>query len=388
MIYKSIPIALTFVVKLLFLKSLLDIFGTLPTRDIIVFSFAIQFIYIFQFGGIAKAKTLLLSSIISDAQLKDLYISFNYIFLSIALFLSFFFFYLNPLNIDNLYDKFPQILLGLLYGFFIMQNQILTMRQEALSKNNYIYFFIFLMNLIIVSSIYIFKNINHISLLLFFLNLIIFVFLHIGAKIRNPFGSISGIQFFKIEFVSIFISTLELPLISAIVSPEELIVYLILLRFLYAPVLLYGQVSRPLWSAGMRVKFSNLKKTNPEKTNLLFAVLSISALIFINLFLDNILGFFDKDLDYGNKVLILLFSAWSFTQIINRHYKNKFLGENIHEFQADFFLYLGLIYIFCLFILSFVSPSLAYFISLKLIYVFIILIYNYYFMKHHHRNLT
>ncbi|GIR03515.1 MAG: hypothetical protein CM15mP13_1090 [Pseudomonadota bacterium] len=77
-------------------------------------------------------------------------------------------------------------------------------------------------------------------------------------------------------------------------------------------------------------------------------------------------------------MLYLIFS-YSLIQLINRFYKNKYLGEALHEKQGNFFFIAGSVYLILLIFFLFNFPSIEVFLVLKNIYYLSLLTYNVFF---------
>ncbi len=369
-----LSLALTFFVKLILIKVFINEIGIEGARDIFVMSSIAQLAFLLQFGKLAKSKNMVLLGEIGVETLNCVFFAVNIIFLSTVLVLTLSTILLIATGYFDI--QFELVIFGFTYGYFILQTQLYLLRYEAAGNKQRSYLKVLSLNILILMSFAIPEDdliLKTISL--FIANAVLFFSTRSKIDI-GAFISISGWRFYKIESISTIVSLIELPLIAYAVIADEVIIYLLLSRILYMPVLFYGQVSRFLWSDGIKHLLGKSYTINPKLANAIYGGLAIVGLIILSLGFDVIVRFVDESIKVPSKILIATFSLWTLVQIANRFFKNHYLGNAVFEYQYKGFMNIGIVYLVTLFILAITVNEIIFFVLAKAVYSLLIFFYN------------
>lgn len=371
-LYSPFALALIFIVKLITLKFLISLYGISNSSDIFVIVGLIQLLAIFQFGKFAKAKTAFLLDEITKKELQLIFSMFSILILIIFIssFVAYSYFIKSEIH----------ILYAFLYGFFLVTSSFYLLKSESLGRNLFGYLTILFLNLTLLFSVLIGAIQPYIPIItLLGINLFMISKLIEIKKIDISISSkIKGGNFFKIESISILLGSTELFILSFISSPQEILIYYFLTRIIYSPILFYGNISRFLWSKGLNY-IGNKSLSNPIYDNFFHSSVVLFALFLCYLFIDELIYFLNPELFFDNLLLLYLIFSYSLIQLINRFYKNKYLGEALHEKQGNFFFIAGSVYLILLIFFLFNFPSIEVFLVLKNIYYLSLLTYNVFF---------
>jgi hypothetical protein len=370
----SVSLILFFLVKLFLIKVFINEVGVTGARDIFIFSSIAQLAFLLQLGKLAKSKNMFLLGEIGNETLNCVYFTINVIFLStVSTLVLIIIVLVDALYIDVQIDF---VLLGVAYGYFVLQTQIYLLRAEAVGNKQYSYLVILSLNTLILAAFSIPAETLTIKITtLIIVNAVLFLYTRSRIDMVK-FNSINGWCFYKIESISTTVSLIELPLIAYAVAAEDVIIYLLFSRILYAPVLFYGQVSRFLWSDGIKYLMGMSYMARPKMVNVLYAGVAVVGVMVLAFGFDIVVKFFDEGIAEPSQILIALFSAWALVQIANRYFKNHYLGNSEFENQYKGFVIIGALYLVGLVTMTVLFDNIAFFVGAKLIYSFLVFLYN------------